>query len=54
MATGARLHRHHDTASGTITPAALTLNALTDSKTYDGTTTSTKTPTVSGLPAVTD
>ena len=34
-----------NTASGTINPAALTINAITDSKTYDGTTTSSKTPT---------
>jgi hypothetical protein len=35
-------------ASGTITPAPLTVSATTDSKQYDGTTSSTKTPTVSG------
>ena len=37
------------TATGTITPAALSISAVTDSKTYDSTTTSSKTPTVSGL-----
>jgi filamentous hemagglutinin family protein len=34
---------------GTITPATLTLNAVTDAKTYDGTTTSTQIPTFTGL-----
>ena len=38
------------TATGTITPAALSINAVTDSKVYDSTTTSSKTPTVNGLP----
>lgn len=38
-------------ATGTITPAALVLSAVTDTKTYDGTTASTGTPTVSGLQA---
>ncbi len=37
------------TAAGTITPAALTISATTDSKVYDGTTTSSKTPTTSTL-----
>ncbi len=37
------------TAAGTITPAALTIFATTDSKVYDGTTTSSKTPTTSTL-----
>ena len=37
------------TASGTITPAALSISAVTDSKVYDSTTASSKTPTVSGL-----
>ena len=36
-------------AAGTINPASLTIEALTDTKTYDGTTTSTVTPTVTGL-----
>jgi filamentous hemagglutinin family protein len=36
-------------ASGTITPAPLTLTAAPDSKTYDGTTSSTGTPTATGL-----
>jgi mucin-19 len=36
-------------ASGTITPAPLTISATTDSKTYDGTTGSTKLPTTSAL-----
>ncbi len=36
-------------ASGTITPAALTISAVTDSKTYDGTTTSSQTPSVGTL-----
>ena len=34
------------TASGTITPLAITVTAATDSKTYDGTTTSTGIPTI--------
>jgi trimeric autotransporter adhesin len=38
-----------ESAAGTITPAALTLTATTDSKVYDGTTTSTAIPTVVGL-----
>lgn len=38
-------------ATGTITPAALVISAVTDTKTYDGTTASTGTPTVSGLQA---
>src|SRR5690606_14066436 len=33
----------------TITPATLTLNAVTDHKTYDGTTDSSVSPTVTGL-----
>ena len=37
------------TATGTITPAALSISAVTDSKVYDSTTASSKTPTVSGL-----
>ena len=37
------------TATGTITPADLDVTAVTDSKTYDGTTSSDETPTVSGL-----
>ncbi len=37
------------TASGTITPAALTITAVSDTKVYDGTTSSSKTPTVAGL-----
>src|SRR5262249_59210408 len=37
------------TASGTITKAALDIYASPDSKTYDGTTSSTATPTTSGL-----
>src|SRR5205807_10209702 len=37
------------TANGTISKAALTISAVTDSKTYDGTTISTATPSVSGL-----
>ena len=36
-------------ASGTITPAPLTISAATDSKTYDGTSDSTATPTVGTL-----
>ena len=35
--------------SGTITPAALTITAVGDTKTYDGSTTSAGAPTVSGL-----
>jgi hypothetical protein len=35
-------------SSITITPAALTISAVTDSKTYDGTTNSSQTPTVTG------
>src|SRR3954463_8902674 len=38
-----------NSAAGTITPALLTLNAVTDTKVYDATTTSSATPTVSGL-----
>ena len=38
-----------NTATGTIKPAALTISAVTDSKTYDGTTSSNKTPSASGL-----
>ena len=38
-----------DTAQGTITPAPLTLAATSETKVYDGTTTATATPTVSGL-----
>src|SRR5204862_498367 len=38
-----------NTATGTISKAALTIAAVTDSKTYDGTTTSSLTPSVSGL-----
>ncbi len=37
------------TATGTITPAALTISATTDSKVYDGTIASSKTPTTSTL-----
>jgi hypothetical protein len=37
------------TAAGTITPAALTITAATDTKVYDGTTSSSATPTVLGL-----
>jgi len=37
------------TQNATITPAALTLNAVTDTKVYDGTTTSTAVPTFAGL-----
>jgi hypothetical protein len=40
---------HTYTASGTITKATLDISAVTDSKTYDGTTSSSATPTVSGL-----
>ena len=50
MATGAtttRLHPH--TAIGTITPADLDITAVPDSKTYDGTTSSDETPSVTGL-----
>ena len=36
-------------AAGTITPAALSITAVTNSKTYDGTTSATAAPTVSGL-----
>ena len=36
-------------AAGTITPAALTISAVSDSKTYDGTTSDDATPTVVGL-----
>src|SRR5208337_1943814 len=41
------------TALGTITPAALTISAVSDTKVYDGTTSSTQTPTyqVTGLAA---
>src|SRR5207237_675689 len=38
-----------NTASGTISQRALTISAVTDSKTYDGTTTSTLTPTFGSL-----
>jgi hypothetical protein len=38
-----------DDASGSITPAALTMTAVTDSKSYDGTTSSSQTPTVGTL-----
>ena len=37
------------TATGTITPAALTITAGTNTKVYDGTTTASATPTVTGL-----
>jgi hypothetical protein len=37
------------TAAGTITPAPLSISAVTDTKTYDGTTSSDETPSVSGL-----
>ena len=37
------------TASGVIGKANLTISAVTDSKTYDGTTASTKAPTITGL-----
>src|SRR5439155_6047196 len=40
-----------NTASGTINQRALTITAVTDSKTYDGTTTSTLTPTFGSLQA---
>jgi len=36
-------------ATGTITPASLTLDALSNTKTYDGSTSSTATPTATGL-----
>ena len=42
------------TAGGTITPAALTITATSDSKTYDGTTASSQTPTESGLITIGD
>ena len=48
------LHGDLQTASGTITPAALTITATSDSKTYDGTTASSQTPTESGLITVGD
>src|SRR5436309_15295220 len=38
-----------NTATGTISKRALTISAVTDSKTYDGTTTSTLTPTFGSL-----
>ena len=38
-----------DTAPGTITPASLIISAATDTKTYDGSTSSTATPTVGTL-----
>src|SRR5205807_2144437 len=38
-----------NTATGTISKAALTISAVTDSKTYDGTTTSSATPTFGSL-----
>ena len=38
-----------NTATGTINKAALTISAVTDTKTYDGTTTSTVTPTFGSL-----
>src|SRR6185312_15901093 len=38
-----------NSALGTITPASLTLSAVTDSKVYDGTTSSSQTPTVGTL-----
>jgi hypothetical protein len=37
-----------NTATGTISPESLTINAVSDSKTYDGGTLSSKTPTVVG------
>ena len=37
------------TATGTITKAALSISAVSDTKTYDGTTSSSATPTTSGL-----
>ena len=42
-----------ETATGTITPAALTISAVSDTKVYDGTTSSSQTPTyqVTGLAA---
>ena len=50
MPRGSRLReRTTATAAGTITPAALTITAATDTKVYDGTTSSSATPTVSGL-----
>jgi hypothetical protein len=42
------------TASGTISRADLHISAVSDSKVYDGTTSSNKTPTVSGLQGSTD
>jgi hypothetical protein len=42
------------TASGTITKAPLEISAVTDTKVYDGTTSSNKTPTVSGLQGSSD
>jgi hypothetical protein len=38
-----------NSALGTITPAALTISAVTQTKVYDGTTASLPTPTHSGL-----
>src|SRR5690606_34026264 len=38
-----------NTATGTTTPATLTLDAVTDNKRYDGTTDSSVNPTVTGL-----
>ena len=42
-----------NTATGTINPASLTISAVSDTKTYDGTTSSSQTPTyqVTGLTA---
>ena len=42
------------TASGTINKAALDITAVSDTKVYDGTKSSSKTPTVSGLQGTTD
>jgi hypothetical protein len=47
--SGANYDVHTQTAAGTITRAALDINAVTDTKVYDGTTSSSVTPTVSGL-----
>jgi hypothetical protein len=47
--SGNNYHVHTHTAAGTITAAALHIYAVSDSKTYDGNTSSSGTPTVSGL-----
>jgi len=53
LANGSGLANNYTFAGGsqtvTITPAALTLNAVSDTKVYDGTTTSTAVPTFTGL-----